>query len=234
MNLIWPPTPMQKLGAAAVGVFLVIILIWAWISSGQRQARDLAVAEERDRNTKVLEEENRKREAERQIEREQTAKLIEANAELQANLARSMAARDQAVNRTIAQLRAPRTTEQIIKDSIQHLGITPQVIDNSIRLTPEQFQDLIAIKVDRDRLKQNLEDQERQLRLERDTTARLTTQIAGFEATLKESNQLIVAQREVIESYKKVAKKGKLRKVLEVGGQVGLGIGLGYLGALAR
>lgn len=213
-----------------VGV-LALGLFWGWLSSRERQARDLAVADERDKNAKVLEQQLRANEEQRRIEREQTAKLIEANQELQANLARSMATRNESAQRTIVELRQPKTTEQVVKDSQEHLGITPTVIDNSIRLTPEQFQELIAIKVDRDRLAANVGDIEKQLRLEKDTVSRLNTQLVGFEATLKESNQLIADQRVVIESYKRVARKGWLRKTGEIGAKVSLAFGAAFIAA---
>lgn len=230
MTALKSPTG-RKVGVGLAGAAIVLGLFWTWIAARERNARDLALAEERDKNAKVLEEQLRKNEEQRQIEREQTAKLIEANSELQANLARSMAARNESAQRTIVELRQPKTTEQVVKDSQEHLGITPTVVDNSIRLTPEQFQELIAIKVDRDRLAANVSDVEKQLRIEKDTVSRLNTQLAGFEATLKESNQLIADQRVVIESYKKVAKKGFWRKTGEISGKVGLAFGAALVAA---
>jgi chromosome segregation ATPase len=230
MALLKSPTG-RKIGLGVGGAVIVLGLLWTWIAAKERNARDLAVADERDKNAKVLEQQLKANEEQRRIEREQTAKLIEANAELQANLARSMAARNESAQRTIVELRQPKTTEQVVKDSQEHLGITPTVVDNSIRLTPEQFQELIAIKVDRDRLAANVGDIEKQLRIEKDTVSRLNTQLAGFESTLKESNQLIADQRAVIESYKRVAKKGFWRKTGDITGKVGLAFGAAFIAA---
>lgn len=231
LNLVWPPTPMMKIAAAGVGICIAIIVLWLWVSANERRARDLAIAEERERAAQVLADENAKREKERQIEREQTAKLIEANNELRDSLARAMTVRNQQAERTIIELRQPKAPEQVVKDSQKELGYAPPVQDGSFRLTQEQFQELIAIKVDRDRLALNNTDLEKQLRLERDTNTRLTSQLSSFESTVKESNLLIMAQRDVIDSYKKVAKKSRFRTVVETTGKIGVGIAAGYLGA---
>lgn len=244
--LVWPPTPQQKLGAVVIGGLVVIVVVWLWISAGQREARDLAIAEERDKSAKVLEAQNRsndeqrrKDEEQRRIEREQTDKLIQANAELTSKLVATVAQRNQEAAQLRAALLAPKAPAQVVEDSKKHLGFEPQVQpDNSFRLTQEQFQQMIAMKADVERLTANYSDLERQFRLSQNTVTRLLTEKQGYEISLKdrdasirERDVLITAQRDVIESYKKVAKKSKLRKVAETSGKIGMMIFAGYIGS---
>jgi hypothetical protein len=219
----WPPTP-QKLVVAGIGVLILIVGLVFWISAIKRDARDLAIAEEKDRGAKVLEEENQKRERERQIEREQTAKLIASNKDLTDKLVNTVAARSQESALLRAALLAPKTAEQVVRDSEKNLGITPVVQDGSFRLTQEQFQELIAVKVDRDTLKLNNEDLARQVRLTQDTVARLTLEKKAFEDSLREKDTLIASQRSTIDAYAKVAKRGKWRRFGSAIGKVGLAV----------
>lgn len=246
MKLPWPPTPAQKIGAAVIGGLIAVIVVWLWLASVRKQDRDLAIAEERDRNSKILENQNtandeqrRKAEEQRQIEREQTDKLIQANAELTAKLVSTVAQRNQEAAQLRAALLAPKPPAQVVEDSKKHLGFEPTVQpDNSFRVTQEQFQQMIAVKTDVERLTANYSDLERQFRLSQDTVSRLLTEKQGYEislkerdASLREKDALIIAQREVIESYKRVAKKSKLRKVVEFSGQAAFGVGMAYLGS---
>lgn len=234
MILAWPPTPIQKMIAAGIGIFIAIIVLWLWVSANERRARDLAIAEERERAAQVLADENAKREKERQVEREQTAKLIEANIQLAQKLQQTVVASNVRASRERQEVLAPKSLEDAIKDAIDKLGITPRAEpDNRVSITKEELQGFSAMKVEVERLTRNDESQEKQIRLLEDTNARLIEENKGYKASLAEKDELLMAKEEVIKAYAKVAKKSRFRTVVETTGKVGLGILAGYIGAKA-
>lgn len=206
------------IGVAVIILLLISGVIWYWIRSAEKTARQLAIAEEKEKRADVLFEESKRIQGE-------NAKLIESLIEQQTILAESMVKRNQTAERAIVAARAPKSTEQVVKDSTATLGFTPVVRDNSLAFTTAQVQEIIAKELDRVRLEQNLKDTQNQLVLERE-------KVAKYEVTLAQANQLIIDQREVIEAYKKLAKKTGWQKVSDVGQKIG-GVVIGGLIAAA-
>lgn len=220
------------IGIASLAVLVLVYWLLAWrdeVNLQKAQAAEAVAAAALAEKAKAEESARLEREA-HELERKQWQ-------EQQAALMRSVVARNQTVDRVIGELRAPsRPVEQIIKDSEQQLGMTPVVHpDNpkSFSLSQEQFQELIAIKVDRDRLFENLKSTEQQLDLERQSTATLKADLDRALKGIQDANNVIELQGKTIEAYKKAATKTRLRKVLEFGGRAGITIGLAYLGAKA-
>lgn len=246
MNLVWPPTPQQKFGATAIGVLLVIIFIWLWISAGQREAANLAIAEEKERVAKEKEaeisallEQTKKAQEEARAEREKNDADRAIWAEQQAALTRSVLARNQASDRAIAATLAPKPIQEVADEAKTILGPTaPVVQDGSFRLTSEQMQQFLAMKIDRDRLAENVKETLNQLEIERKATATLRLDLDRAIKAIDDANQRTEDQRllkedwiKVAESYRKVAKKGFWRKTGEISGRVGLAFGAALIAA---
>ena len=218
-------TPLRKIVLIGAGGIVLIGGFWLWMAARERDAKNLAVAEERERHSDELLAADRKREDERRIERENTAKLIEANIEMGARLERIIAASNSAAAQLRATLLAPKPVEQVVKDSQEHLGVTPRPeADDRISVTKEEFQALIAMKVEVERLTRNDTERERQVRLLEDTNRRLLDQQKGYEESLRSKDVVIAAQLETIAAYEKAAKKSGWRKFGSVAGKVGLAV----------
>jgi hypothetical protein len=220
--MVW--TLKTKLLATLLAVSLAGGMLWAWSAAVERQARELALAEEHEKQAVALKEANDAHDRQLANEREQTAKLIEANQALADRLSQSVAQRNQDATAIRAALLAPKTPEQVVKDAQANLGITPSVQDGSFRLTQEQFQALIEVKVDRDRLVLNNADLDRQVRLAQDTITRLQSASAGLESSAREKDAIIAAQGQTIADYKRIAKRSKWRRFGSAIGRVSVAV----------
>ena len=101
------------------------------------------------------------------------------------------------------------------------------------RITVAEMQEFVAVKLDRDRLAENLKETEKQLALERQAVTTLKVDLATAVASLNQANRVIGDYQTAMDAYKKAAKKSGLRRAVEVGGKIGLSFALGYLGAKA-
>lgn len=244
--LVWPPTFLQTV----LAVVVAILLLWGagclYLRERDKEVKGLAVAAEQDKNAKAMEAVNEVNEAkrnqdeeQRRKEREGSEKLVKDSLELVGKLSNSIAQRDREAAVRRAELLAPKPVDQVVKEAREILGIDPIVhADKTLGVPPEFLQQMNALKENFDRLQARDEDRERQFRLMQDTITRLLNDKASYEKslaakdeTIKEDKALIVAQREVIESYRRVAKKSTLRKVAEIGGQAAFGIGMAYIGS---
>lgn len=214
-----------KILAAAVGASLLFGGAWAWTSATARNARELAIAEEHEKQAAALKEANAARDRERQAEREATAKLIEANQELAGRLANTIAARNQAADLAIAQLRAAKTPEQVQKDAGKVLGAEPPIqTDGTFKVTMAQLQECLVSKANESRLEANLADMDKRLRLVEDNAARLAKDNSALMASNAEKDAIIATQERTIAEYKKVAKRSGWRKFGSAAGKVGLAV----------
>ncbi len=246
MQFVWPPTLLQKILAGVV----TVILLWGvgCFVVGQRakEAAELAKADEqakaakaKDAQVSALLEETKKLQEEAKAEREKNDSDRAIWAEQTAALNRSMLARNQSSDRAIAAALAPKPIGQVADEAKTILGPTaPTVQDGSFRLTAEQMQQFLAMKIDRDRLADNLKETLGNLDIERKTTATLRSDldraIKGIEdANLRTEEQRLLKEdwKQVAESYKKAAKKGFWRKTADVTGKVGLAFGAAFIAA---
>jgi chromosome segregation ATPase len=215
---------MRKAGIYAGLGGLLLLGAWLWVSAVEREARDLAIAEEREKQAQVQEAERHKLEAAAKAEREQHEAERTQWAEQQAALARSLAARNQSVDKLIAEALAPKTAEQVSDDARKILGLTPPVADGGFKLTIAEMQDYVALKLDRDRLAENLKETNHQLDLERQASATLRADLDKAVQTIEMANHSITDYQAAMDAYKKVAKRGKWRKLGSVAGRVGLAV----------
>lgn len=221
--VIW--TLKYKAIAVVLGIGLVSGVLWAWSAAAERRARELAIAEEHEKQAAALKQANDAHDKQLAIEREATAKLIEANSALAQRIQQVSAARDAEAARNRAAALAPKTVEQAVQEAIANLHITPRAeADNRVSITKEELQQFSAMKIDLDRLVAKDAERDQQLRLATDTIARLQTTITSLEASAKEKDAVIAAQERTITDYKKVATRSKWRKFGSAAGRIGLAV----------
>jgi chromosome segregation ATPase len=216
------------IAASLLGSIIFWYVLHSWTEA------ELKLAEQKEQHDKEIAATNEQHEKVREAEREANAQAIAASNELIEKLSKTMAARDAESAKLRSLVLAPKTAAETAKDAKDTLGFAPQVqLDNSFRLTQEQMQSLLAMKVDVDQLKQDKKDLQEQLEATHDTIARLNADVEGYKESMREKDQLIASQRETIEAYKRVAKKTKLRRTLEFTGRIGLTAATAYLAAKA-
>lgn len=221
--MIW--TLKAKVLAAVIGTSLVTGGLWAWSAETARRARELAIAEEHEKAATELKAANDTHDKQLAAEREATARLVQANADLAQRIQQVSAARDAEAAKNRAAALAPKTVEQAVQEAIANLHITPRAeADNRVSITKEELQSFSAMKIDLDRLVAKDAEREQQLRLANDTIGRLQVSITGLEASAKEKDAVIAEQGKTIEAYKKVAKRGKWRKFGSAASRVGLAV----------
>lgn len=153
--------------------------------------------------------------------------------EQQAALTRSVLARNQVTERRIAEALKPKSSEEVGKEAQEAFGKAPVQTAQGFTVTVQEMQEFVALKLDRDRLAENLKETQKQLDLERQATATLRADLERSIKSLEQANSVIDLQSKTIDAYKKAATKTRLRKVLEFGGRAGITVALGYLGAKA-
>lgn len=211
---------------------LAVLVCLYWILA-YRDEINLAKAKEAEAKASAALAEKEKAEEVARLERqahEEERKQWQAQ---QAELTRSMLARNAATERRIAEALKPKTTEEVGKEAKDTLGITPTPTATGFSVTVQEMQEFVALKLDRDRLTENLKETQKQLDIERQTTATLRADLGKAIAGLEQSNQVIKDYQTAMAAYKKAATKTRLRKALEFGGRAGITIGLAYLGARA-
>jgi len=224
-----------KLSLVSGAVLALALGAWLYVSYAEQEARYLAIAEERERQAQVQEAERQKLEAAAKAERDQHEAERAQWAEQQASLARSLAARNQSVDNLIAAALAPKTQEQVADDAKKVLGLAAPAADGGFKLTLTEMQDYVALKLDRDRLAENLKETERQLVIERQASVSLRADLDKVIELIKQANRSIDEYQTAMEAYKKVAKRSKWRKILNTGKTVGLTFATAYLATrLAR
>lgn len=214
-----------------IGIGVILTLWGAYSILGLWEAKYLAEAEEKERRANSALVDKQRAEESARAEREAHEAERKEWAERQAALARSILARNEATERRITAALAPKTSEQVGKEAKETLGITPTPTATGFSITVQEMQEFVALRLDRDRLKENLADREAQLEAERQTVRTLQADLDRAIKSLEQSNKVIADYQVAMEAYKAVAKKSKWRKGLEIGGRVGLMVAAGYLGA---
>jgi len=243
----WPPTPWQRFWMIAGAVLFLLLCIWLWGYMAEQRGKELALADVAKKEAEITEKAKEEKEAQKRQYEDEAKKLQKEHeqeraewASQQLALSRSVLATNQATERRIAEALKPKTPEQVGKEAKEVLGISPPVQNGMFTVTVAEMQAQIAIKLDRDRLADNLRDTEKQLEFERQTSATLRSDLDRANKTNELSNQTLdlanktVAQyKEAMERYEKVARKGKLRRVAEFSGKVGIMAGVAVLAAKA-
>jgi flagellar biosynthesis GTPase FlhF len=211
-----------KLSIWSGGALVLLLGAWLYVSDAEREARDLAIAEEREKQAQVQDAERQKLEAAAKAERDQHEAERLQWAEQQAALARSLAARNQSVDKLIAAALTPKTQAQIADDAKQTLGIAPPVLEGGFKLSLAEMQAYVGLKLDRDRLAENLKETTLQLELERQSNATLRADLDKAVKTIEMANRTISDYQTAMDAYKKVAKRSKWRKFGSVAGKVGI------------
>lgn len=212
---------------------LVALATLYWVLA-YRDDLNLAKAQQAEATAVAALAEKVKVEEAARLEREAHAEERKQWAERQAELMRSVVARNTATERRIAEVLAPKPIEHVVREVREAFGKEPtQTAQGGFSVTIQEMQEFIALKLDRDRLAENLKETDKQLDLERQATATLRADLDRALKGLEQANGVIKDYQTAMEAYRKAATKTRMRKVLEFGGRAGLTIGLAYLGAKA-
>jgi len=222
-------TLLTKTSLVSGAVLAIALGFGLYVFEAQREAKDLAIAEERERQAQVQEAERQKLEEAAQAERDEHEAERAQWSEQQATLARSLAARNQSVDKLIAAALAPKTQDQVAEDAKKVLGLTPPAADGGFKLSLTEMQDYVALKIDRDRLAENLKETESQLAIERQAAVSLRVDLDKVVELIKQANRSIDEYQTAMEAYKKAAKRSKWRKIFDTSKTVGLTFATAYI-----
>jgi len=236
-SLIEPPAltllkklPMKWIVGASAFV-IILIMGGCYISGAINQAKQLGVAEEKESAAKLADISVTRLQSQLKDLREENARLIEKLSSQQAVIAKVMQSRNQKVDAKIADLQAPKPAIEVSRD-LKDVGILSTVQNNDLLFSAKQAQEIVVIKLDRDRLADNLTDIKEQLRLEQEKTAKLQEDLIKAVDSLIQANKVTEDYKSALEAYKKIANPNILKRILNNGKYVliGIGIGLGIAG----
>lgn len=233
--LAWPTSTGQKVFWGACAFLVVCLAVYLFIGKIQRDAAAMALAEKNRQDIIVKDAESEKLRLENLRLQKESEDLRQKNdadraiaAERVAALLRSQVLRNQNADKKIYEIKAPKPVEDIAKDAQANLGISPPISNGVFQITAVQLQELIAVKVDRDRLTENVKDLMRQLELERQSSSSLRADLDRAIKSIADANARTEDQRLLKEEWKanaeqfrNVAKKTGWQKALAVGQEVG-------------
>lgn len=211
---------------------LIVLALVYWLLAWQDDAN---LAKARESEAKAVLALADKEKADEAARLERAAHELERKQwqEQQAALTRSMLERNAATERRIVEALRPKTQEEVVKEAEKELGVSPRPTAQGFTVTVQEMQEFIALKLDRDRLAENLKETEKQLDLERQATATLRADLDRALKGIEQANNVIQLQTKTIDAYKVAATKTRLRKIMEFGGRAGITVALAYMGAKA-
>lgn len=216
-----------------IGLASILALAGIWRLLAYRDDQNLAKAREAEATAAKALADKAKSDEQARLEREAHEQERQQWQEQQAALTRSVLARNEATERRIAVALAPKPAEQVGREVQEAFGKAPTQTAQGFTVTVQEMQEFVALKLDRDRLTENLKETQKQLDLERQATATLRADLGRAMESIEQANMVIKDYQAAMDAYRKAATKTRLRKVLEFGGKASLTIGLAYLGAKA-
>jgi len=222
----------MKLIVGVSAFVLILIMGGCYISGAINQAKQLGVAEEKERSAKMADFEATSLRKALEDERATSTALRKKLSEQQELLTKTIALRNQQVDKKISELNKPQSADEVSRD-LKDIGIVSQVQNNDLLFSAKQAQEIVGLKLDRDRLFDNMTDIKEQLRLEQEKTARLQEDLIKAVDSLVQANKVTEDYKAALEAYKKVAKPSIFKKILDAGKYVAIGLGIG-IGIAAR
>lgn len=208
---VWVGVVVLVLGTIQFGIYSIV-----------KRAKDLAIAEERDRTAKIHQAETDRLKAEHVAQEAAIAKRFKELTEQMAKRADAIAKRNPKTDEKIEKVRSQKPIEDVAQDVKDILGFEPRITGpQTLESNIQHVQEWVALKLDRDRLSDNLIDTKEQLQLETERRELVEKDLASTKAQLSRTEQQSDDWREVAMSYKKVAKKGFGAKMLGVGKFIG-------------
>lgn len=127
--------------------------------------------------------------------------------------------RDKQSVATITQVKAPdRPVPMVAKDVETYLKVTPVITpDNLLAFQPPTVQDIVATRIERDTLRDDVNDY-------KVTVSSYSTQVALLGKDLAMATENVAQCQGVVKSYKAIAVKSKWRRVLDVAEKVGIAV----------
>lgn len=215
---------------------VVVVLSYCGVTSIQRTSKEIGVAEEKERTAKVddkaVAEFKRVGESETEGRAQQRTELAKQNEKRHT----AKIKRNVKIDKAIGAVTAPKPAHQVAQDVKDILGIEPSIGgEDTLSYTAAQVQSWVALKLDRDRLSENLADTLEQLRNKEQEVALLEKDNQYKTEALLKTEQQAKDWRDVALSYKTVAKKSGFKKFLSFGKTVGqIGLTALIVGLVAR
>jgi cell division protein FtsB len=136
--------------------------------------------------------------------------------------------RDQKADTQIVDVtRADKTTEQVAIDFSAQFGYRPQIVGETFQFTQPQTQGFTALKIDRDRLFLDYGNEKELYSQEQSKTALLQNDVGHLQKDVTEANKQI-------EGYRKLAHRGKWKKIGEGAVKVGIFAAGVYIGSKVK
>jgi hypothetical protein len=227
-----------------IGVLVLIggISIYMVTSYLISYERDLAIAAEAKKQTDQLVKE---REAERKAREEENRRFEEFRAESarallaitsqQAQLTRLASERQAAYSSKIQDIQNSNSTDSILANVRKYLDAeATKTADDKIAFSAASAKEFAALKLEVQELKADRDTQKKQAELERQKVSNLQVQVDDLlkksirdDQMIAADTKLIALQQDTINKYEKAAKKSKLRRALDFGKPIAIGLIVG-------
>lgn len=213
-----------------VGIALALLFLAYYVHQTSVQASNLALAAEHEKMAVELDKAKAQFQADIQKERDDHEKIrAEQDAKILA-LTLNITKRNTNTDKAIANIKTPKTAVEVAKDTKEVLGVEPVITTSqTLAFTLQQTQDILALRLDRDRLQGNLIDTQAQLSVKDKQIATLLEDQHKLVESLTQANETIKQYQIAMQDYKKAAKKSFLQKVggfVRTMGEVALAAGI--------
>ena len=213
MNLTTIKTTLigNKWLVVGVGVLFLAASVWFVTNRLASYERTLVIAELKEKAVNEKEEILKKSQEDFLRGVRNTQKDIINLSFKQANIEKEKKDNKEKIDKVVEEVLIPnKNLENVIKDVKQFLEMTGQITgDGRISFDKQDTQHIVALKLDYERLDNELKATQNQLVLEQEKTAKLTVELANAIKTIEGSNELLKEYKLVLEEYKRAAKKSR-------------------------
>jgi chromosome segregation ATPase len=202
-----------------VVLIIAVVLVGGtyWVTSGyEGYKKAIEIAALQEAHAKQTEDLYNKFKTQFDSDLQRSKEELQALIDKQKSIGQNIVKRNVATQTKIQQVTAKdRTVEQVKKDVEDNLLITPvlSTTNSDFIFSLAQTQQIVALKINSDRLEQNIKDIQNQLTLEQEKTARLQQDLSTAITALNQATTVINDYKDTVAAYKKAAKKSVWQKV---------------------
>lgn len=209
-----------KVNGLVVGVLVLCLVAFGFLFWHSQQAYERALGKAEEREAAYM-----KRLDESEKKWADSEKRNEELSARQQQVQTRIVYRDKQAEALKIEVTAPDRSAEKVADDVQTAYKFPPInfMGDNFTFSKRQVQVFVATKLDADRFSADLVDTQFQLGLEKQKTQALQSNFDDAKTKLKEAN-------DVIAEYKKIAKKGFLRRAGDAALKIGLLVGGIYLG----